>query len=66
MNFVYGCVVRICLSGGFCRRAIFSRSIVVQLGSGVCARKWSHALIAGLSVVMSAYSIRGGGWCWFW
>ena len=61
MNCVYGCVARICLSGGFCSKVIFSRSIVVQFGSGICVSIWSHALISGLIVTMSVYSIRGGG-----
>ena len=61
MNCVYGCIVRICLSGGFCSKAILSRSIVVQFGSGICASMWSHALISGLIVTIRAYNIRGGG-----
>ena len=36
INSVYGCGVEICLSGGFWRSAIFSRSFVVQFGLGMC------------------------------
>ena len=66
MNCVYGWIVRICLSGGFCSKAIFSRSIVVQFGFGVCVSMWLHVLISGLIVTIRAYSMRGGVWCWFW
>ena len=61
MNYVYGCIVRICLSDGFCSKPILSRSIVVQFGSGICASMWSHVLMSGLIVMIRAYSIRGGG-----
>ena len=54
-------MVKICLSGGFGSNAIFSKSIVVQFGSGFCVSMWSHVFISGLIVIMSAYSIRGGG-----
>ena len=36
INSVYGCGFRMCLSGGFWRRAILSRSVVVQSGLGMC------------------------------
>ena len=55
-----------CLSGGFCSEDILSRSVVVQSGSGICASKWSQVSMTGLIVTISAYNIRGGGWCWFW
>jgi hypothetical protein len=58
---VYGCVVSICLSGWFCSNVIFSRSIVVQFGTGFYVSIWLHALISGLIVTIKAYSIRGGG-----
>ena len=61
MNSVYGCILMICLSGGFCSKAIISRSIVVQFGFGICVGIWSHALKSGLMVTIRAYSIRGGG-----
>ena len=35
-NWVYGCIVVICLSGGFGSKVIFSKISVVQSGSGVC------------------------------
>ena len=54
MNFVYGCVVVICLSGGFCSRAILSRSNVVQFGVGVCVSIWLHVSILGLIVMINA------------
>ena len=60
LNSVYGCVFRMCLSGGFWRSAIFSRSVVVQSGSGLCISWWLHVSSSGLIVVMSAYNIRGG------
>ena len=65
MNSVYGCVFWMCLSGGFWRSAIFSRSVVVQSGFGMCVSWWSHVSSNGLIVVMSAYSMHWGGWCWF-
>ena len=61
MNCVYGCVVKMCLSGGFCSKAIRSNIVVVQSGSGVCINRWLHVSIIGLIVVMSAYSMHGGG-----
>ena len=66
MNFVYGCAFRMCLLGGFCKSAIFSNSVVVQSGVGVCINMWLHVSRIGLMVVINAYSILGGGWCWFW
>jgi hypothetical protein len=65
INSVYGCVFRMCLSGGFWRSVIFSRSVVVQSGFGMCVNWWSHVSSNGLIVVMSAYNIHWGGWCWF-
>ena len=62
---MYGCGVVMCLSSGFCSKAIFSESIIVQSSFGICTSKWLHVSIIGLIVVISAYSIRGGGWCWF-
>ena len=62
---MYGCVLVMCLSGGFGSEAIRSKTIVVQSGTGVCISMWLHVLITGLIVVISAYSMRGGGWCWF-
>lgn len=35
---VYGCVMFICLSGGFESRDILSKSIIVQLGSETSVR----------------------------
>ena len=64
-NWVYGCSVVMCRSGGFGSKARFFRTNVVQSGSGFCANIWLHVSIAGLIVIISAYSIRGGGWCWF-
>ena len=66
VNCVYGCVFRMCLSGGFCNVVICSNNIVVQSGVGVCDSSWLHVSMFGLMVVMSAYNILGGGWCWFW
>ena len=63
MNCVYGCVVMMCLSGGFGSEAICSKTIVVQSGTGVCVNIWLHVFITGLIVVISAYNMRGGGWC---
>jgi hypothetical protein len=62
---VYGCRVVMCLSGGFWSEAIRSKTAVVQSGSGICISRWLHVSIIGLIVVISAYSICGGGWCWF-
>ena len=62
---MYGCVVIICLSGGFCSSVICSRIFLVQSGVRIC-HWWSHVSMAGLIVVMSAYNILGGGCCWFW
>ncbi len=56
-------MVVMCLSGGFWSEAIRSKSVVVQSGSGVCDNMWLHVSMMGLIVVMSAYNIRGGGWC---
>ena len=61
INSVYGCGFRICLSGGFWRSAIFSRSVVVQSGLGMCVSWWLHVSSDGLIVVMSAYNMRWGG-----
>ena len=62
-NCVYGCGVVMCLSGGLRSKAIFSKIFVVQSGSGVCISIWLHVSSTGLIVVISAYSMRGGGWC---
>ncbi len=64
-NCVYGCVDAMCLSGGFCSDVICSNTFVVQSGTGGCISMWLHVSNIGLIVVISAYSIRGGGWCWF-
>ena len=51
LNYVYGCGFRMCLSGGFRRSAILSRSVVIQFGLGMCISWWSHVsnfLVAGL------------------
>ena len=64
-NCVYGCMVMMCLSGGFWSEAIRSNTIVVQSGFGICINIWLHVSIIGLIVVISAYNMRGGGWCWF-
>ena len=61
MNSVYGCVFRMCHSGGFWRSAIFSRSVVVQSGFCVSVSWCSHVSSTGLIVVMSAYSMHWGG-----
>jgi hypothetical protein len=61
---VYGCMILMCLSGGFWREAIRSKTDVVQSGTWVCINIWWHVSIFGLIVVISAYSMRGGGWCW--
>ena len=52
-----------CLSGGLGSVAIRSNIVVVQSGIWVCISIWLHVFITGLIVVISAYSIRGGGWC---
>ena len=52
-----------CFSGGFGNVAIRSKIIVVQSGIWVCISILLHVFITGLIVVISAYSIRGGGWC---
>lgn len=49
-----------CLSGGFCKRVICSKSVVVQFGVGVWFSRWSHISRIGLMVVISAYNILGG------
>ena len=54
-------MVVMCLSGGFGSKSIRSRTIVVQSGFGVCPNMWLHVSIIGLIVVISAYSMRGGG-----
>ena len=53
--------MRICLSGGFCRRVIWVSSVVVQSGEGVCVNSWLHVSWVGQGVMISAYSILGGG-----
>ena len=58
---MYGCVVVMCLSGGFWSEVMRSKTVVVQSGSGVCINRWLHVSITGLIVVISAYSMRGGG-----
>ena len=50
-----------CLSGGFGSEAIRSNNIVVQSDSGDCISIWLHVSITGLVVVISAYSMCGGG-----
>ena len=60
---MYGCVVMMCLSGGFWSEVMCSKTVVVQSCSGVCISKWLHVSTIGLIVVISAYSMRGGGWC---
>jgi hypothetical protein len=62
---VYGCVVVMCLSGGFWSEVIRSKTIVVQYGYGVCISIWLHDSSTGLIVVISAYNMRAGIWCWF-
>ena len=64
MNCIYGCMIVMCLSGGFGSDAILSNTFVVQSGTGGCISMWLHVFISGLIVVISAYNIRGGGWCW--
>ena len=61
VNSVYGCLVEMCLSGGFCSKDIFSSSSVVQSGFGICIRSWSHVSFDGLIVMIRAYSILGDG-----
>ena len=61
INSVYGCGFSMCLSRGFWRSAIFSRSVVVQSGLGMCISWWSHVPSNGLIVVMSAYNMHRGG-----
>ena len=39
MNGVYGCVVMMCLSSGFCNSVIRSRIFVVQSGTGFVASR---------------------------
>ena len=46
-NCVYGCVVVMCLSGGFGSKAIRSKILVVQSGTGVCISIWLHVFITG-------------------
>ena len=65
MNWVYGCVYVMCLSEGFGSEDIFLSRVIVQSGFGGCIRRWLHAIIEGLIVVMSAYNSSGGGWCWY-
>ena len=64
-NCVYGCIDVMCLSGGFGSDAIRINTFVVQSGTEGCISMWLHVSINGLIVVISAYNIRGGGWCWF-
>lgn len=54
VNSVYGCLVKMCLSGGFCSKDIFSSSKVVQSGFGVCVRSRLHVSLIGLIVMISA------------
>jgi hypothetical protein len=61
VNSMYGCLVKMCLSGGFCSKVIFSSKRVVQSGFGVCVRSWLHVSLSGLIVTISAYRILGGG-----
>ena len=58
---MYGCVVVMYLSSGFWSEIMRSKIVVVQSGSGVCINKWLHVSITGLIVVISAYSMCGGG-----
>ena len=52
--------------GGFVVLSYYSNSVVVQSGVSVCDSIWLHVSMFGLMVVISAYNILGGGWCWFW
>ena len=60
---MYGCGVFICLSGGFGKLAILSRSLLVQsmfgISLGGCASIALHVSIDGFKVVMRAYSMCG-------
>ena len=62
---MYGCIVVICLSGGFLRVFILSSSIVVQSGLGILISWWLHEFIYGLIVTINANSICGVGYCLF-
>ena len=66
VNSVYGCVFRMCLSGGFCSVVILFNNVVVQSGVTICDSIWLHVSMFGLMVVISAYNTLGGGWCRFW
>jgi hypothetical protein len=61
-NFVYGCGISMCLSGGLGRCVILSKILDVQACEGWCWRYVLHATIEGLIVTIIAYIIRGGGW----
>lgn len=60
---MYGWVVMICLLCGFCNAAICFKILVAQSCVGICISRWSQVFRSGLSVVMYAYNILGGGWC---
>ena len=61
MNFVYGCVFWMCLSGGFWKNAIFSRSVVVQSGFGMYVSWWSHGSSNGLILRIVCIEVGGVG-----
>jgi hypothetical protein len=54
MNYVYGYLVKMCLSGGFCSKDIFSSNKDVHSGFGVCVRSKLHVSLIGLIVMISA------------
>ena len=60
-----GCIVKICLSGGFLRVLIFSNSIVVQSGLGILINWWLHEFISRLIVTINENSICDVGYCLF-
>ena len=58
MSWVCGCIVLMCLSGGFLRVFSLFRSVVGQYGFKLLIR-CSHVLMSGLSVVINKNSIFG-------
>ena len=61
MNFVYGCMVSMCLSGGLVKVFILSKSIVVQSKLGFLISRCSHAIMSGLIFMIGADNILGLG-----
>jgi hypothetical protein len=61
-NFVYGCGIATCRSGGLGNCVILAKSCDVQSCSGWCWRYVLHSTGEGLIVTTIAYIIRVGGW----